>query len=155
MKNCFNNYLQTPVDFRPIGLCNNLYKIISKCLAVRLSHVLPNIVVENQSAFTKHTRVPVTALTGLEIIHQIFQASKSINHMTNVAIKLDLSKTFDRIEWSFVYRILENLAFPHHFKNLIKCWLNSTYISIQYKQTKTFYYLAEGFIKETLYPLFF
>lgn len=40
-------------DFRPISLCNVVYKIVSKCLTIRLRSILPDIVGPYQSAFLK------------------------------------------------------------------------------------------------------
>ena len=39
--------------FRPISLCNIGYKIITKIMASRLKHILPNIILENQDSFVK------------------------------------------------------------------------------------------------------
>jgi hypothetical protein len=39
------------LEFRPISLCNTVYKIISKCLANKLRPILDEIISETQSAF--------------------------------------------------------------------------------------------------------
>ncbi|XP_038715014.1 uncharacterized protein LOC120008703 [Tripterygium wilfordii] len=56
-------------DYRPISLCNVLYKIIAKLLAVRLNNILHHIVVGNQSAFIKNRLKCISSVSYSVVIN--------------------------------------------------------------------------------------
>ena len=88
--------------FRPISLYNVLYKIFSKVLANRLKRILPQIITKHQSAFTKNRLISDNIMVAFESLH-IMKQHKSSND-GYMALKLDLSKAYDRVEWIFFTR---------------------------------------------------
>jgi hypothetical protein len=60
-----------PQDYRPICLCNVIYKIIVKSLANRVKHHLPNYVSHSQYAFIAHRHISSNIIITQEIIHSL------------------------------------------------------------------------------------
>ena len=105
-------------DFRPINLCNVVYKLISKTLDNRLKALLPNIISKNQSAFTSDRLITDNVLIAFELMHYLdhktagkegFMAIKldMSNSAKKKKKKLDMSKAFDRVEWGFISKVME------------------------------------------------
>ena len=59
----------TPQDFRPISLCNVIYKLIAKTLANRLKPHLPNFIDQAQSVFVHNRHISTNVVITQEIIH--------------------------------------------------------------------------------------
>jgi len=96
-------------EFRPISLCNVAYKIVSKLLSKRLKTILPWIITESQAAFVEDKLISDNIL----IAHELLHALNSNNSCSRdfIAIKTDLSKAFDRVEWTFLNKAMKTLGF--------------------------------------------
>ena len=86
-------------EFKPISLYNVFYKFIYKVLANRIKIILPKLISINQSTF----------IPGRLIIDNILAAYETLQSMHThmwwkegyMAIKLDMSKAYDMMEWDF------------------------------------------------------
>lgn len=80
-------------QFRPIALCNILYKILSKTMENKLKHILLEVISETQSVFVPGRLMTDNALTLWKF--SLSEAEKQGNKGA-CALKLDMSKAYDR-----------------------------------------------------------
>ena len=113
---------QSPTNvnhFRPISLCNTVYKIISKILVSRLRPLLSDLISPCQSAFVSDRWIVENQLVVHELLHS-FKKRKVKGGF--VALKVDLQKAYNRVNWDFLKTVLFKFGFNGVFVNwIIQC----------------------------------
>ncbi|KAK5772714.1 hypothetical protein PVK06_049008 [Gossypium arboreum] len=87
-------------NFRPISLCTVIYKIIAKTIANRLKKVLDGCIDGSQSAFVSGRLITDNVLLAYQVPHYFKNKRSGRNGF--MALKLDMSKASDRVEWPFI-----------------------------------------------------
>jgi hypothetical protein len=113
-------------DYRPISLCNIVYKVISKCIANRLSPILDEIIAPTQSAFIPGRMITDNALMAFECIFALQNNNNKSGKFC--AYKLDLCKAYDRVDWTFLEGTMRKMVFAEKWIN----WIMSCVTSVRY-----------------------
>ncbi|ONI00414.1 hypothetical protein PRUPE_6G087800 [Prunus persica] len=103
--------------FRPISLCNNSYKILSKLLANRLKTLLPMLISQHQNAFVPGRQIQDNILLAHEAFHYL--RLKSSKKSFELGLKLDMNKAYDRVEWDFLEATLCKFSFDNRWVELV------------------------------------
>ncbi|XP_025665275.1 uncharacterized protein [Arachis hypogaea] len=111
------NYPETLNQLRPISCCNFIYKIISKVLVIRLRRIIDAIVSPIQSAFVGRRLIQDNMVIVQEMFHALNKKGQHASR--NLAVKIDMNKAYDRVEWSFLEATLKAFGFNLHWVKLI------------------------------------
>jgi hypothetical protein len=114
-----------PKQFRPIALCNVIYKIITKVVANRLKPILTHVISKEQAGYVEGRQIMDSVILAHEVIHSL-----KTSRTPGMLIKLDLSKAFDRASWQYLRAILDSFGFDQGWVNWILNLISSTFFSI-------------------------
>ncbi|XP_031095051.1 uncharacterized protein LOC115999336 [Ipomoea triloba] len=104
-------------DLCPIALCNVIYKIMAKVLANKLKHLLDGLISESQSAFIPNRLIADNILEAVEVGH--FLHRKQSGMVGWGALKLDMAKAYDRMEWPFLRSMMLAMGFAVEWVDLV------------------------------------
>ncbi|KAG7547383.1 F-box domain [Arabidopsis suecica] len=131
-------------DFRPISLCNTVYKVISKLLAGRLQSLLPSVISNAQSAFLPGRLLAENVLLATELVNGYSRKNIGPRGM----LKVDLRKAFDSVKWEFITAILKAMHFPDRFINWISQCISTPQFSVSVNGVTSGYFQSSRGLRQ-------
>jgi hypothetical protein len=102
-------------NWRPITLLNLSYKIFAKAIQLRLQPILSKIINCEQLAFLSLCFILDNILLTQETLAWADQSKQDF-----LFLKLDFSKAYDMVDWSFLFEALCKMGFPGEFTRIVK-----------------------------------
>ncbi|KAF7140294.1 hypothetical protein RHSIM_Rhsim06G0103400 [Rhododendron simsii] len=133
-------------QFRPISLCNFSVKIISKVLANRLKKFLNGIITPYQSAFVPGRQIQDNILVAHEAFH--FLKRKRRGKESFAAIKLDLSKGYDRVQWDFLEVVMRKIGLCDMFIHWVMQIVSTVFYTVTANGKNRFSFLPSRGLRQ-------
>ncbi|XP_058211589.1 uncharacterized protein LOC131323761 [Rhododendron vialii] len=113
-------------DYKPIACCNVVYKVITKIIANRMQQTLPLVISQTQFAFIKGRSIVDNVL----LMHELIRNYHRDAGPPRCAIKIDIMKPFDSVDWDFLLDTMVAMGFPHIFVGWIRACVTTPMFSI-------------------------
>ena len=105
--------------------------MVTKIIVARIRPLLVDLVSPLQTAFIPRRKGVDNAIIIQELIHSM---SSKKGRDGVMAIKIDLEKAYDLLEWDFIRDTLKLFKFPEHLSSIILSSISSATVSVLYNR---------------------
>ena len=140
-------------DFRPIALANFQFKIVTKIIAERMAIICMQIISPQQRGFVRDRNISECVILASELINLLTKKQFG----GNIAIKVDILKAFDTLDWNYLVEVLRQFGFSSLFCNWILEILHSAHLSVLFNGNVVGYFPCKRGVRQgdPLSPLLF
>jgi hypothetical protein len=107
-------------NFRPISLMHSFAKLFMKVLASRLAARIDDLVGIEQSAFIKGRCIQDNFIYVRALLRRLHRSKTP-----SLLLKLDISKAFDSVSWTYLLDMLRMRGFGPRWRNWIAAFLST------------------------------
>ena len=123
--------LKTLGNYRPISLCNTVYKVVTKIIVARLQPYLDKLISPMQMTFVPGRKGTDNVIIAQEVLHSLGKKKGRTEYM---ALKIDLEKSYDKLEWSSIRDMLIRINLPMDIIDVIMSCMSIVSTSILFNE---------------------
>eukprot|EP00253_Pinus_taeda_P018273 PITA_18273 len=125
-KACWNIVKQDILNVMEDSRMNRaILKIISKVIANRLKPLLPTLVSGEQSGYVEGRQILNNIIQAHEVVHSLLS-----NRKAGIVMQLDLAKAYDKLNWTYIRKVLLAFRFDHNLARWVMAIVTSSSFSI-------------------------
>lgn len=139
-------------DFRPIALCNILFKIISKIIVERMKSVINSFFTKDQHAFLKDRNIIDVVASTQECLFSVL-----LKNTDAAILKIDLEKAYDCVDWGFLRILLAKIGLRTHGIHWVMACVENVKYFVIFNGSPSAFFQAERGLRQgcPLSPLLF